>query len=82
MQSNPHYSKSFRSRPDRFVLPLKPEQYSDNANLVRLKNSKAEAHLLSDGNIIVKPERICDIGCEAPRINYEYLCMSILSTNY
>ncbi|XP_067214323.1 carotenoid isomerooxygenase [Linepithema humile] len=30
---------------------------------------KPAAHRLSDGRIFVKPELLCDIGCETPRIN-------------
>lgn len=31
----------------------------------------ASAHRLPDGNILVKPELLCDLGCETPRINYD-----------
>lgn len=80
MQSNPKFGESFRARAERFVLPLKPEPSDDsNKNLVTLKNSKAEAYYLSNGDIIVRPERICDVVCEVPRINYNYLGKPIVS---
>lgn len=33
--------------------------------------AKASAHRLPDGNIFVKPELLCDLGCETPRLNSE-----------
>lgn len=45
-------------------------------NLVTLKNSDAEAYFMPDNSIFCKPELLCDLGCETPRINYEkYLGM-------
>lgn len=74
MQSDPNFGNSLRARPDRFILPLNPVSKSDtHLNLVNLKNSKAEAYYLPNGEIIAKPERICDFGCELPRINNDYL---------
>lgn len=74
MQSNPNSANSFRARPDRFVLPLNPDLNNDNkVNLVKLDNTRAKAYPLPNGEIITKPERICDIGCELPRINNNYL---------
>lgn len=32
---------------------------------------KPAAHLLPDGRILVKPELLCDVGCETPRINVD-----------
>ena len=32
---------------------------------------KATAHKLANGDIFVKPELLCDLGCETPRLNYE-----------
>lgn len=40
-------------------------------NLVNLKDSEAEAFSMPDGSIFCKPERLCDLGCETPRINYD-----------
>lgn len=40
-------------------------------NLVRLENSKAEAYFKSNSGIFCKPELLCDLGCETPRIYYE-----------
>ncbi|CAD6217193.1 GSCOCG00004716001-RA-CDS [Cotesia congregata] len=34
---------------------------------------KASAYKLPDGKIFVKPELICDLGCETPRFNYKLL---------
>ncbi|XP_025269759.1 carotenoid isomerooxygenase [Camponotus floridanus] len=33
---------------------------------------KPVAHLLLDGKIFVKPELLCDVGCETPRINADF----------
>lgn len=33
---------------------------------------KPTAHLLLDGKIFVKPELLCDVGCETPRINADF----------
>ncbi|KAK2577240.1 hypothetical protein KPH14_003385 [Odynerus spinipes] len=49
----------------------------DEANQIRKDRSKnllrrkATAHRLADGNVFVKPELLCDLGCETPRINYD-----------
>lgn len=32
---------------------------------------KATAHKLANGSIFVKPELLCDLGCETPRLNYD-----------
>jgi carotenoid isomerooxygenase len=40
-------------------------------NLVKLKDSDAEAYYMPDGSIFCKPELLCNLGCETPRINYE-----------
>lgn len=45
-----------------------------NTNLVTL-GCKARAFYLPDGNIYVKPEKLCDLGCETPRINYDKYLM-------
>jgi carotenoid isomerooxygenase len=66
-----------KARPIRFVLPIgkanniqeKPAE-SSRENLVKLENSTATAFVLDDGSIFCKPELLCDIGCELPRINY------------
>ncbi|XP_072388973.1 carotenoid isomerooxygenase isoform X1 [Diabrotica undecimpunctata] len=72
MQTNSDYAKMFRGRPGRFVLPLNPNlNTGKTTNLIGIKNTKAEAYYMSDGNIFVKPEKLCDLGCETPRIHYE-----------
>lgn len=40
-------------------------------NLVLLENSEAEAFLLNGVTVFCKPEVLCDLGCETPRIFYE-----------
>lgn len=67
----------FRSKPIRMVLPLKIPQGVDGTkpgkleNLVKLPNTKAEAYLLPNKNVFLKPEPLTKLGCETPRINYE-----------
>jgi len=73
IQKNPDYARMFRSRPLRFVLPLK-DISSDTApeiNLVTLQGAQATAYRLSDGKILSQPELLCDLGCETPRIYYQ-----------
>ncbi|XP_043257940.1 carotenoid isomerooxygenase [Colletes gigas] len=107
LHENPDYAKMFRSRPLRFVLPMKQPQLTVpleydlitvktvNQRLVSsqnidepiddsIKNSmnsksacrnnllrKASAHRLSNGNVYLKPELLCNLGCETPRLNYD-----------
>lgn len=40
-------------------------------NLVKLRDVKASAYLMPDGAVYCKPELLCDMGCETPRIFYE-----------
>ncbi|XP_054011815.1 carotenoid isomerooxygenase [Hylaeus anthracinus] len=42
---------------------------NDYRNII---HRKAAAHRLPDGNIYLKPELLCDLGCETPRLNYDY----------
>lgn len=71
MQKIPNYAKMFRSRAVRFVLPLKPGKRSEK-NLIKLRSSKATAFFMPNStDILVRPEKLSDIGCETPRINYE-----------
>lgn len=46
-------------------------KYESLVNLVNLANSQAEAYEMPDRTIFVRPELLCDWGCETPRINYE-----------
>ncbi|XP_044262087.1 carotenoid isomerooxygenase [Tribolium madens] len=69
MQHNPNYAEMFRSKPLRFVLPLKPAE--TNSNLIQLSDTNCEAYYQPDGEIIIIPEKLSDLGCETPRINYE-----------
>ncbi|XP_060536500.1 carotenoid isomerooxygenase isoform X2 [Cylas formicarius] len=74
MQYNTNYAKMFRGRPVRFVLPLKPEAYDEvgSCNLIKLDGTEAKAYYVDRGRkILVKGERLCDLGCETPRISYE-----------
>uniref|UniRef100_A0A182Q6V3 Uncharacterized protein n=1 Tax=Anopheles farauti TaxID=69004 RepID=A0A182Q6V3_9DIPT len=40
-------------------------------NLVRIEDSKATAYVMPNRTIFCKPELLCDLGCETPRIYYE-----------
>lgn len=123
MHGNADFSKLFRARPLRFVLPMKkpkpntpPEhnlidietvyqstemfqdvndesadrrlnrdingdttdiqydnkpKYSRNEHK-RVLEKKPTAHQLLNGKIFVKPELLCDVGCETPRINMDF----------
>lgn len=39
-------------------------------NLVDLEDTRAQAYRLPNNVIFCKPELLCDLGCETPRINY------------
>lgn len=41
-----------------------------SSNLVKLKDSDAAAFSMPAGSIFCKPELLCNMGCETPRINY------------
>ncbi|KAK9891206.1 hypothetical protein WA026_013521 [Henosepilachna vigintioctopunctata] len=73
MHHNPDYAKMFRGRPARFVLPLNPDPNNNDPsrNLVTLNGTKSKAYYLNNGDIFVEPERLCNLGCETPRIHYE-----------
>lgn len=71
MNKNPDYARLFRGRPLRFVLPLEPK--TDNrTNLVTLPGSSATASWKGK-DVFVKPEMLCNLGCELPRFNYSLL---------
>uniref|UniRef100_A0A1Y1L6P7 Carotenoid isomerooxygenase n=1 Tax=Photinus pyralis TaxID=7054 RepID=A0A1Y1L6P7_PHOPY len=73
VQSNPDYASMFRSKPIRFVLPL-IDSYGGievGKNLVKLPKTKAKAFLQKNRRIYVKPEKLCNLGCETPTINYK-----------
>lgn len=118
MHGNADFSRLFRARPLRFVLPIRkpnsntpPErnliatetvhqstevfqsvkrrpncdingntddiEYDNKAKFWRDEHKgalrkKPAAHRLLDGKIFVKPELLCDVGCETPRINIDY----------
>ncbi|KXJ70865.1 hypothetical protein RP20_CCG022271 [Aedes albopictus] len=55
--------KKIDSDKDRGELTLK--------NLVTLQNTKATAYVMPDETVFCKPELLCDLGCETPRIHYE-----------
>lgn len=73
MHQNPDYAKMFRGRPLRFVLPMNTTRASATPymNLIDLPDTQAEAYMLPNGTISVKPERLCELGCETPRVYYE-----------
>ncbi|XP_033226279.1 carotenoid isomerooxygenase-like isoform X2 [Belonocnema kinseyi] len=51
--------------------PRQNETLNEN-NVESLLERKASAHRLPNGNIFVKPELLCNLGLETPRINYDY----------
>lgn len=69
--NNPNYAEMFRGKPLRFVLPLNQTKHSLNENLVTLLNTGATAFKTKNKLILCKPEILCDLGCETPRINYD-----------
>lgn len=128
MQLIKNYAKMFRSRPLRFILPIKCaiktcnqqmtspwnflktfisqasqaniEQYLQNEqstgsiidsqkcnenfwndfesrylvkNLINYKSSQCRAYFTDDSAIYCIPERLCNLGCETPRINDKFL---------
>lgn len=72
MDKNPNYGRLFRGRPLRFVLPLAPLAADADTNLVTLSGSNATAWWQGD-EVLVRPELLCDVGCEVPRFNYSLL---------
>lgn len=66
-------SKSLLSFKEYFSKSTEDSEFSVTKpfNLVELKNSNAEAYHMPNGSIFCKPELLCDLGCETPRINYE-----------
>lgn len=65
-----HHSVMYSSLDD--VDQEKEEDCLVQENLVKLKNTTAEAYLMGLGkNVYCKPEELCDLGCETPRINYD-----------
>ena len=68
-QSDPTYSRRFRGRPHRFVLPLNPNMRS-KSNLVHLPYTRAKAHVDNKGHVRLTPQQLCSVGCETPTINY------------
>lgn len=72
MQRIPEYAKMFRGRPIRFVLPLlEADDPRWAGGEFKFENCKASARLDGD-SVFVVPERLCNLGCETPRINYQY----------
>lgn len=70
--NNPNYAEMFRGKPLRFVLPLNTTTHNDGTeNLVILSNTEATAYKTKNKLILCKPEILCDLGCETPRINYD-----------
>ncbi|XP_011149993.1 carotenoid isomerooxygenase isoform X2 [Harpegnathos saltator] len=44
-------------------------KWAEHRNALRRKPA---AHLFPDGRIFVKPELLCDLGCETPRVNADF----------
>lgn len=68
--------KSLSSLKGFFSKSVEDKDFNDNisGNLVKLKDSEASAFSMPDGSIFCKPEILCYLGCETPRINYD-LCL-------
>lgn len=54
LNKNPDYAAMFRSRPLRFVLPVNHNPTSGD---------------IVNEHLYISPEKLCDLGCETPRIN-------------
>lgn len=54
---------------------------NNRKNLIQLAGSTAEAYLLEDSSVFCKPEMLCDLGCETPRISYELHCGKFMENN-
>jgi len=67
-QSDPSYSKRFKGRPHRFVLPLNPNMRS-RSNLIHLPYTRAKAHIDKNGGVRLTSDPLCYVGCETPIIN-------------
>ncbi|XP_011293729.1 carotenoid isomerooxygenase isoform X1 [Musca domestica] len=65
VNNNPEIGK------DDYNFTAKNDKYEWSENLITLANTKAEAYHTQNGPIFVRPELLCDLGCETPRINYE-----------
>ncbi|XP_030369996.1 carotenoid isomerooxygenase [Scaptodrosophila lebanonensis] len=50
---------------------VKRARYDECVNLVTLENTEAQAFKSTTGDILLRPEMLCDWGCETPRIYYE-----------
>ncbi|XP_017759905.1 PREDICTED: carotenoid isomerooxygenase isoform X1 [Eufriesea mexicana] len=64
-KSGSEFIESSNEIPDK-VTKAKRNDYKN------ILQRRAAAHRLANGNIFVKPELLCDLGCETPRINYEF----------
>lgn len=75
-QFDPKFSRSFRCRPLRYVMPLKKSKLkrfskNDQENLVELDGIHATAHKMANGKVLCKPEILCNLSCDLPRFNSE-----------
>ncbi|XP_011861086.1 PREDICTED: carotenoid isomerooxygenase-like [Vollenhovia emeryi] len=64
-------------RPGSDINGVAGDEYHDQAKRSRDEHKSAlrkkpSAHRLRDGRIFVKPELLCDVGCEIPRINTDF----------
>nr|CAD7446287.1 unnamed protein product [Timema bartmani] len=73
IQKNPDYAKMFRGRPLRFVLPFADptNNHSVDENSGLLCSTQTIIYHLNNKQIFVKPELLCDLGCETPKLHYE-----------
>ncbi|KAF7995756.1 hypothetical protein HCN44_006863 [Aphidius gifuensis] len=74
MHKNPNYAQLFRGRPLRFILPMNNKFTTDKEiNTDNVLKKKSSAHKLDNGSVFIKPELLCNLGCETPRYNQTYL---------
>nr|CAD7407699.1 unnamed protein product [Timema poppensis] len=73
IQKNPDYAKMFRGRPLRFVLPLADptNNHCVDENSGLLCSTQTIIYHLNNGHHFVKPELLCDLGCETPKLHYD-----------
>lgn len=74
MHKNPNYAQLFRGRPLRFILPMNNKFTTHKEiNTDNVLKKKSSAHKLDNGSVFIKPELLCNLGCETPRYNQTYL---------
>ena len=88
MTTNNRMNKSTNDLSNNNEIPPPPPdsresiKYENLVNLINLPNSQAEAYEMPDHQIFVRPELLCDWGCETPRINYENYLGKLMNLFY